>query len=90
MDFSNVAIYKSNLVKRFMLYPFQNAVYKKKGLKAAIRSYKGKAVQQARYYLRSTRKMTGKLVLNVAQCYLYNKVSSSYKKLLYKIRRWFN
>ncbi len=71
-------------------YKTFKAVWQKKNLKAAVSAYKGKAVQQARYYLRSTRKMTGKLVLNVAQGYLYNKVSSSYKKLLYKIRRRFN
>lgn len=66
------------------------AVNQKKTVKAAFNAYKGKAAQQARYYLRSTRKMTGKLALNVAQSYFYNKVSSSYKKLLYKIRRRFN
>lgn len=76
-----------NGVKHEYYYVGSRLQYEKYG---TTESYKGKAVQQARYYLRSTRKMTGKLVLNVAQCYLYNKVSSSYKKLLYKIGRWFN
>ena len=78
---------KGTVSKSFKTF---RGVIQKKNIKAALKAYKGKAVQQARYYLRTTRRMTGKLALNVAQSYFYNKVSSSYKKLLYKIRRRFN
>ena len=41
-----------------------SAVKSKKGLSAAVKAYKGKAVQQAKYYLRSTKKMSIELVKN--------------------------
>lgn len=65
------------------------AVNQKKTVKAAFNAYKGKAAQQARYYLRSTRKMTAGLKRNIRSTIKYNFAGGAVKFVYNKIRRWF-
>ena len=67
-----------------------DAVYKKKGLKAAVKSYKGKAAQQAGYYLRSTKKMTSGLKKNIKSNLKSKVLGGIIKSVFNKIKGWFN